>query len=423
MRSRWCATPSTARSSRFPRRSRSQRRSRSSCLRFWPTIPATARWRGAAARREKPDDVETHPCRGLDDAPRVSDPRPGAAETGPGLALRPAQGADDQRRRRVERARPRRGRRVEQGLRGGGACPKARLASHQPRGGGSADRNLRQGRHPRQSAAPHARFRGRARADQHRARSRPARHRALCPRPAPPRRPGSGRERPDQRREGLARCGDHRGQPRAREPIRLGQAHLRGAQPSLDVCLRNAGASRAASVRDRPPAPGAFAVTRLSRRQALAGGGVTALAAAAAAAPEATAQACRPEPTTITVDAGRVLGPLPKFWRCTGFTPAELLLLPEMRQTLSFLGAVPNRGLEFVRVHYLLDLIVATRGGGRIAYDWTLLDEALETMLERGLRPFLELMGNPSGLFDDFEDMDQLRAWRDLVAELASRCV
>ena len=34
-------------------------------------------------------------------------------------------------------------------------------------------------------------------ADQHRARSRPARHRALCPRPAPPRRPGSGRERPD----------------------------------------------------------------------------------------------------------------------------------------------------------------------------------------------------------------------------------
>jgi len=106
-------------------------------------------------------------------------------------------------------------------------------------------------------------------------------------------------------------------------------------------------------------------VTRLSRRQALAGGGVTALAAAAAAAPEAAAQACRPEPTTITVDAGRVLGPLPKFWRCTGFTPAELLLLPEMRQTLSFLGAVPNRGLEFVRVHYLLDLVIANYTSNR----------------------------------------------------------
>ena len=164
-------------------------------------------------------------------------------------------------------------------------------------------------------------------------------------------------------------------------------------------------------------------MTRLSRRQALAGGGVTALAAAAAAAPEAPAQACRPELTTITVDAGRVLGPLPKFWRCTGFTPAELLLLPEMRQTLSFLGAVPNRGLEFVRIHYLLDLIVAKRTGATIAYDWGLLDEALDTLVDRGLRPFFELMGNPSNLFDDLSDMEQVRAWRDLVAELASRCI
>ena len=32
-------------------------------------------------------------------------------------------------------------------------------------------------------------------------------------------------------------------------------------------------------------------------------------------------------------------------------------------------------------------------------------------------------MGNPSDLFDDFENPDQLRAWRDLVAELAARCV
>jgi L-iduronidase len=94
-----------------------------------------------------------------------------------------------------------------------------------------------------------------------------------------------------------------------------------------------------------------------------------------------------------------------------------------MRQTLSFLGAVPNRGLEFVRVHYLLDLLVGRRTGARIAYDWPLLDEALDTIIERGMRPFFEIMGNPSDLFDDFGDMDQVRAWRDLVAELASRCI
>ena len=83
-----------------------------------------------------------------------------------------------------------------------------------------------------------------------------------------------------------------------------------------------------------------------------------------------------------------------------------------MRQTLSFLGAIPNRGIEFVRVHFLLDLVEATRLAGGIAYEWALLDEALDTLLERGLRPFFELMGNPSGLFDDFEDLDQLSAWR-----------
>ena len=172
----------------------------------------------------------------------------------------------------------------------------------------------------------------------------------------------------------------------------------------------------------RPEDPGRG--RSFSRRQALAGGGVAALAGAAPSPTGAEAvQPCDAASTRIAVRTDRVVGSLPKFWRCTGFTPAELLLYPEMRQTLSFLGAIPNRGIEFVRVHFLLDLIGATRGGGRIAYDWTLLDEALDTMLERGLRPFLELMGNPSGLFDDFEDMDQLRAWRDLVAELASRCV
>ena len=118
-----------------------------------------------------------------------------------------------------------------------------------------------------------------------------------------------------------------------------------------------------------------------------------------------------------------MIGSLPKFWRCTGFTPAELLLLPEMRQTLSLLGAIPNRGLEFLRVHYLLDLVVATRNGVRTSYDWSLFDEALDTMIERGLRPFLELMGNPSAMFDNFEDMDQVWAWRNLIAELAARCV
>lgn len=127
--------------------------------------------------------------------------------------------------------------------------------------------------------------------------------------------------------------------------------------------------------------------------------------------------------TAITIDAARSMGRLPKFWRSTGFTPAELLLLPEMRLTLDHLAALPNRGVEFLRVHYLLNLVRGTRTPTGYAYDWALLDEALDTMVSRGLRPFFEIMGNPSGLFSDFEDMEQIRRWRDLTSELAGRCI
>lgn len=156
----------------------------------------------------------------------------------------------------------------------------------------------------------------------------------------------------------------------------------------------------------------------VSRREAFALGGGLAFATAA---PAGAAAQPAPGASAIEVHADRPAGSLTRFWRSTGFTPAELLLLPEMRQTLTFLGAVPNRGVEFVRVHYLLNLVAGVRGPGGIAYEWSLLDEALDALVSRGLRPVFELMGNPSDLFDDFESSDQLHAWRDMVAELAVR--
>lgn len=124
---------------------------------------------------------------------------------------------------------------------------------------------------------------------------------------------------------------------------------------------------------------------------------------------------------TITIDLSKDTGPQHKFWRSTGFTPAELLLLPEMQQTLDYLAALPHRGVEYLRVHYLLNLVRATGGSTGPRYDWRVLDEALDVMVERRMKPFFEIMGNPSDLFDDFDDMDQVRRWRDLTSELAAR--
>ncbi|EJZ19984.1 hypothetical protein RCCGEPOP_17483, partial [Rhizobium sp. Pop5] len=124
------------------------------------------------------------------------------------------------------------------------------------------------------------------------------------------------------------------------------------------------------------------------------------------------------ERTRISVDAGEAVRPFNRFWRGTGFSPAELLLEPEMRQMLAYIGALPNEGIRYLRVHYLYNLLRSTGGAG---YDWSLLDRALDVMIEHRLKPFFELMGNPSGLFTDYEDMDQVKRWRDLVTATADR--
>ena len=122
--------------------------------------------------------------------------------------------------------------------------------------------------------------------------------------------------------------------------------------------------------------------------------------------------------TNLRVDMDGAGAEFSRFWRSTGFSPAELLLEPEMRQTLAYVGGVPNRGIEFLRVHYMLDLVTAQRFGN---YDWSRLDRALEVMVEHRLKPFFESMGNPSYLFTDFNSRDQAYQWRDFVTALAER--
>ena len=130
---------------------------------------------------------------------------------------------------------------------------------------------------------------------------------------------------------------------------------------------------------------------------------------------------------TISVDAESDRGPLPRVWRSTGFTPAALLSDSDMEQSLTYLGSIPHGGMEFVRIHYLLDLV---RVGGLVdgpevdpEYDFARLDRGLDALVDRGIRPVFELMGNPSNRFSDFSDDGELRAWRRLVRDLATHLV
>ncbi|MBN9331849.1 MAG: glycosyl hydrolase, partial [Devosia sp.] len=123
----------------------------------------------------------------------------------------------------------------------------------------------------------------------------------------------------------------------------------------------------------------------------------------------------------ISIDTQKAAGPFQRFWRATGFSPGQLLLLPHMRAALAMVAATPDKGVEYLRPHYLFELIRAQRSGASISYDWSLFDRAVDTMVEFGYKPFFELMGNPSQVFTGFTERDDVLVWRDFIATVIAR--
>ena len=124
----------------------------------------------------------------------------------------------------------------------------------------------------------------------------------------------------------------------------------------------------------------------------------------------------------IEIDWGREIAPLAPIWASTHFDPARQLFDPAMRQNLLLLGAVPHCGIEFIKIHSMLDLVSAEGlGTEHPRYDWSRLDAAMDLVRRCGMKHFFELMGNPSRHFDNWRDDRKLHAWRRLVRDLATR--
>ncbi|XP_033069291.1 alpha-L-iduronidase isoform X2 [Trachypithecus francoisi] len=151
------------------------------------------------------------------------------------------------------------------------------------------------------------------------------------------------------------------------------------------------------------------------------------LASLLAAPPVVSAEA----PHLVQVDAARALWPLRRFWRSTGFCPPlphsqadQYVLSWDQQLNLAYVGAVPHRGIEQVRTHWLLELVTTRGSTGRgPSYNFTHLDEYLDLLRENQLLPGFELMGSASGHFTDFEDKQQVFEWKDLVSSLARRYI
>ncbi|XP_046367791.2 alpha-L-iduronidase-like [Haliotis rufescens] len=133
----------------------------------------------------------------------------------------------------------------------------------------------------------------------------------------------------------------------------------------------------------------------------------------------------------FTLNSWDVIGDLNHFWKSTGFCPplphsdaAKFDLSPDMQQNLAYIGAMPHRGIEQVRIHWLLELIKVTSiNNGNATYDFTDLDSLMDLLYVNGLKPGFEIMGNPSNLYTDLEHKTQVYMWRDMVQTIAQRYI
>ncbi|KAG3277092.1 alpha-L-iduronidase isoform X1 [Ictidomys tridecemlineatus] len=86
-------------------------------------------------------------------------------------------------------------------------------------------------------------------------------------------------------------------------------------------------------------------------------------------------------------------------------------------------AVVPAQGCQVPGCpQHLLSFSKGSAGQG-LSYNFTHLDGYLDLLQENQLLPGFELMGSPSGRFNDFEDKLQVVKWRDLVSLLARRYI
>lgn len=143
----------------------------------------------------------------------------------------------------------------------------------------------------------------------------------------------------------------------------------------------------------------------------------------------------------VTVNASSEKNILHNFWNATGFSPAEELLQPDMRQACEYMGAIPNKGMVYVRPHYFLNLLaVEGINTPNPVYNWSRLDSAMDVLVHNGLKPIFEIMGSPSSnlekfssgfdenfqaqteshetFFTNFHEREKVEAWKKLVKDL-----
>lgn len=115
-------------------------------------------------------------------------------------------------------------------------------------------------------------------------------------------------------------------------------------------------------------------------------------------------------PVTIRIDAAKSKGPMKPVWNWFGYDEPNYTYMKDGRKLLSEIAALSPTP-AFVRVHNLLttgDGTAALKWGstnaytedatGKPRYDWTIVDRIFDTMLERKMKPLVEIGFMPEAL-------------------------
>ena len=152
----------------------------------------------------------------------------------------------------------------------------------------------------------------------------------------------------------------------------------------------------------------------------------------------------------VQVDAARPLGLLPRPWRYFGADEPNYATTPNGRKLLGQLGALAP-GEMFFRAHNLLttgdgtpalkwgSTNAYTEVGGKPRYDWTIVDGVFDALLERGVKPLVEigfmpeaLSASPAPYRHHWPDTfftgwtyppRNYEAWQELVYQWVKHCV
>ncbi len=118
----------------------------------------------------------------------------------------------------------------------------------------------------------------------------------------------------------------------------------------------------------------------------------------------------QPFPVSIVVDAGKPMGKLRPIWRFFGADEPNYATMKYGKKLIGEMGQLDPKRV-FFRAHNLLctgDGTAALKWGssnaytedadGKPVYDWRILDGIIDTYLERGVRPYMEIGFMPKAL-------------------------